>query len=162
MFRMMKVGTRLTLGFLTIVVLGIIVTSIAIYNMAQMNERAKRLYHQELLGLSYVKEANIDLIYIGRGLRRALVGSNEGTSAPDLAGTDLNPHPLGVPALREPQDARAGPRNNPRAADAHPVAARVLHGGHAQHRDRTRAEALPLPRRLCSEEGLENLVQQTF
>ena len=71
MFRMMKVGTRLTLGFLTVVVLGIIVTSIAIYNMAQMNERAKRLYHQELMGLSYVKEANIDLIYIGRGGRSA-------------------------------------------------------------------------------------------
>ena len=88
MFRMMKVGTRLTLGFLTIVVLGIIVTSIAIYNMAQMNERAKRLYHQELMGLSYVKEANIDLIYIGRALRSAMLASNEETRAKYLAVTD--------------------------------------------------------------------------
>jgi len=85
---MMKVGTRLTLGFLTVVVLGIIVTGIAIYNMAQMNERAKRLYHQELLGLSYVKEANIDLIYIGRALRSAMLASNEETRAKYLAVTD--------------------------------------------------------------------------
>jgi methyl-accepting chemotaxis protein len=88
MFQMMKVGTRLTLGFLTVVVLGAIVAGIAIYNMSQMNERAKRLYQQELLGLSYVKEANIDLIYIGRALRSALLASSEETRTKYL--TDTN------------------------------------------------------------------------
>ena len=43
MFKQMKVATRLTLGFLAIVVLGAIVAGIGIYNMTQMKERAKRM-----------------------------------------------------------------------------------------------------------------------
>jgi methyl-accepting chemotaxis protein len=77
MFHQMKVGTRLTLGFLAVVVLGAIVAGIAIYNMTQMNERAKRMYQKELLGISYVKEANINLIYVGRALRGAMLASSE-------------------------------------------------------------------------------------
>ena len=40
-----------------------------------MNERAHRLYDNELLGLSYVKEANINLIYINRAIRGAMLAS---------------------------------------------------------------------------------------
>jgi methyl-accepting chemotaxis protein len=46
MFKQMKVGTRLSLSFLAVVMLGAIVAGIAIYNMAQMNERAKLMYHK--------------------------------------------------------------------------------------------------------------------
>jgi len=73
MFQQLKVGTRLTVGFLVVVLLGGTVASIAIYNLMQMNVRAKAIYEKDLLGLSYVKEANIDLIYVSRILRSAIL-----------------------------------------------------------------------------------------
>ena len=77
MFKQMKVATRLTLGFLAVVVLGAIVAGIAIYNMTQMNERAKRMYQKELLGISYVKEADLNQVSLGRSLRGAMLASTD-------------------------------------------------------------------------------------
>jgi len=77
MFRNLKVGTRLILCFLAVALLGAIVAGIGIHNMDQMNDRAKRLYENELLGLSYVKEANINLIYINRAVRGAMLAATE-------------------------------------------------------------------------------------
>jgi len=77
MFRNLKVGTRLILCFLAVALLGAIVAGIGIRNMDQMNERAHRLYDNELLGLSYVKEANINLIYINRAIRGAMLAATD-------------------------------------------------------------------------------------
>ena len=88
MFKQMKVATRLTLGFLAVVVLGAIVAGIAIYNMTQMNERAKRLYQQELLGISYVKEADLNQVSLGRSLRGAMLASTDDQRTRMLANAD--------------------------------------------------------------------------
>jgi methyl-accepting chemotaxis protein len=77
MFHHMRVGTRLLLGFLVVILLGTIVAAVGIVSMDRMNDRAKRMYQQELLGLSYTKEANIDLIYIGRTLRNLMLASSD-------------------------------------------------------------------------------------
>jgi len=77
MFQNMKVGTRLILSFLAVALLGAIVAGIGIHNMDQMNDRAARLYRQELLGLSYAKEANINLVYINRAVRGAMMASTD-------------------------------------------------------------------------------------
>jgi methyl-accepting chemotaxis protein len=73
----MKVGTRLIAGFLSLAVLGALVALIGIFNMSRMNDSADDLYQKELLGISYVKEANINLIYIGRALRNVLLAAND-------------------------------------------------------------------------------------
>jgi methyl-accepting chemotaxis protein len=88
MFQKMKVGTRLTVGFLAVVVLGAIVAGTAIYNMTQMNERAKRMYQKELVGISTIKEANLNLIYIGRALRGAMLASTDDQRAKSLASVE--------------------------------------------------------------------------
>ena len=88
MFQQMKVSTRLTLGFLVVVALGALVAGTAIYNMTQMNERAKRMYLKELVGITHVKEANLDLIYIGRALRGAMLAATEDQRAKSLASVD--------------------------------------------------------------------------
>ncbi|WP_151633521.1 methyl-accepting chemotaxis protein [Noviherbaspirillum aerium] len=75
MFTSMKVGTRLLLGFITLTLIGAIVAGIGIYNMGQLNDKADDLYRTELLGLSYVKEANVEVMDIGRGLRSAMLSS---------------------------------------------------------------------------------------
>jgi methyl-accepting chemotaxis protein len=77
MFKQMKVGTRLILGFFVVTLLGAAVAGVGIYNMQQMNERAKQLYERELMGISYTKDANVKLIYIGRALRSAMLSSTE-------------------------------------------------------------------------------------
>ncbi|MFJ1472273.1 methyl-accepting chemotaxis protein [Massilia orientalis] len=88
MFKQMKVATRLTLGFLAVVVLGAIVAGIAIYNMTQMNERAKRMYQKELLGISYVKEADLNQVSLGRSLRSAMLASTDDQRTRMLANAD--------------------------------------------------------------------------
>jgi methyl-accepting chemotaxis protein len=77
MFNQMKVGTRLIAGFLSLAVLGAVVALIGIFNMSRMNDSANDLYQRELLGISYVKEANINLIYIGRALRNVLLAASD-------------------------------------------------------------------------------------
>jgi methyl-accepting chemotaxis protein len=88
MFKQMKVGTRLALSFLAVVALGAIVAGIAIYNMTQMNERAKRMYQKELLGISYVKEASLDQVHVGRSLRGAMLASSDEQRVQNLANVD--------------------------------------------------------------------------
>jgi methyl-accepting chemotaxis protein len=77
MLNKMKVGTRLLAGFLTLAAIGAVVALIGIFNMGRMNDSANDLYHKELLGLSYVKEANVNLIYIGRATRNVLLASSD-------------------------------------------------------------------------------------
>jgi methyl-accepting chemotaxis protein len=77
MFNQMKVGTRLIAGFLILSVLGAIVAGIGILNMSRINDRTNDLYQKELLGISYVKEANINLIYIGRAMRNVMLAATD-------------------------------------------------------------------------------------
>jgi methyl-accepting chemotaxis protein len=77
MFNRMKVGTRLIAGFLLLTLLGAIVASVGIFNMSRINDSNDTLYQRELLGISYVKEANINLIYVGRALRNVLLASSD-------------------------------------------------------------------------------------
>ena len=69
MFKQLTVRARLLIGFLLVAFLGALVAVIGIVNMAKMNHLAERAYAQDLLGISASKEANINLIYIGRALR---------------------------------------------------------------------------------------------
>ena len=77
MFNRMKVGTRLIAGFLALSILGAIVAAIGIYNMSRINDRTSRLYERELMGISYVKEANINLLLVGRAVRSLLLAATE-------------------------------------------------------------------------------------
>jgi len=88
MFKHMKVGTRLIAGFLALALLGALVAGIGIFNMSRINDSNDRLYQQELLGISYVKEANINLIYIGRAVRNVLLASTDKDRQAAIANVD--------------------------------------------------------------------------
>ncbi|MDO8439343.1 MAG: methyl-accepting chemotaxis protein [Telluria sp.] len=75
MLKNTTVGTRLQAAFILVAVLGSIVAAIGIFNMARMNAQAERAYANDLLGLSRVKEANINQVYIGRSLRNVLLST---------------------------------------------------------------------------------------
>jgi len=73
----LKVGTRLLSGFVAVSIVGAIVAGVGISNMSKINDMGDRIYERELLGLSFMKEANINLIYVGRALRGMLLASSE-------------------------------------------------------------------------------------
>ena len=75
MFKNMKVGTKLIAGFVLISVLGAIVAAIGIFNMSRIDDKASEMYHKELLGLSYIKEANVNLVYVGRARGNVLLST---------------------------------------------------------------------------------------
>lgn len=75
MLAQMKVGTKLIVGFLVLVIIGAVVAVIGIVNMGKINDMAEAMYERELIGLSHIKEANINLIYIGRARSNYLLST---------------------------------------------------------------------------------------
>ena len=73
----MKVGTKLIAGFLALALIGAVVAVIGIVNMGRINDLADAMYERELLGLSHIKEANINLIYAGRARGNFLLSTTE-------------------------------------------------------------------------------------
>ncbi|MES3020836.1 MAG: methyl-accepting chemotaxis protein [Pseudomonadota bacterium] len=66
MFANIKVSVKLIFGFLLVAAVSIVVGLVGISNASHINEMAADLYEREVLALSHIKEANIDLLYIGR------------------------------------------------------------------------------------------------
>jgi methyl-accepting chemotaxis protein len=73
----MRTRTRLLAGFAIVALLGMLVALIGIVNMARMDEQAQRAYRENLLGISSSKEATIDLVYMSRSIRGAILARNE-------------------------------------------------------------------------------------
>ena len=72
-----KIGVKLIGAFLIVSCITAMVGYLGVTNMSELNDEADKLYEQELLGLSYVKESNIQLINIGRALRNAILSSTQ-------------------------------------------------------------------------------------
>jgi len=88
MFSNTTVRARLLISFLLVAILGALVAAIGIYNMSKMNAQAERAYASDLLGISLVKEANIELIYIGRASRNVLLSTTPEQKATFKAASD--------------------------------------------------------------------------
>jgi len=70
-----KIGIRLVAAFLIVASASGIVGMVGISNAGKINDLADRMYSHDVLGVSYIKEANIDLIYIGRARGNALLAT---------------------------------------------------------------------------------------
>jgi methyl-accepting chemotaxis protein len=77
MFATMTVRARLLGGFLFIALLGALVAGVGVFNMAKMNAQAEQAYGNDLMGISSLKEANINMVYIGRDIRSRLLAQND-------------------------------------------------------------------------------------
>jgi methyl-accepting chemotaxis protein len=72
----LKVSTKLIAGFLLVAVLSAVIGGIGIWNMSVINSKAEDLYKNEAMGISHIKEANLNLIYTGRTMRALLLASS--------------------------------------------------------------------------------------
>jgi methyl-accepting chemotaxis protein len=90
MFSNVKIGVRLIGGFTLVAAISIVVGFVGISNASKINDLADRMYSRELLGLSYIKEANIDLIYIGRARSNYLLATSQEDRQSRLANIKKN------------------------------------------------------------------------
>ncbi|MBK8338217.1 MAG: MCP four helix bundle domain-containing protein [Sterolibacteriaceae bacterium] len=73
----LRIGSRLIAGFLIVAAMAVIVGLVGINGQASINEGSQALYEKELLGLSNIKEANINLIYAGRAIRNIILAPSQ-------------------------------------------------------------------------------------
>ncbi|MFY9513514.1 MAG: MCP four helix bundle domain-containing protein, partial [Rubrivivax sp.] len=85
MFKNLKIGVRLIAGFVLVAGISAVVGFIGIQNASQMNDKAEAMYNNELMGLSYIKEANINLVYIGRARSNFLLAQTQAERERHLA-----------------------------------------------------------------------------
>jgi methyl-accepting chemotaxis protein len=76
-FANLKISIKLIAAFLIVSAITGVVGYVGIVNMSKLNDAADTLYEKELLGVSYIKEANIDLVYIGRAMRNVVLSSSQ-------------------------------------------------------------------------------------
>jgi methyl-accepting chemotaxis protein len=78
MLKHFRLGTRLLLAFSTLIVFGAIVAAVGIHGLFRLHEANDALYERELLGISYLKEANINLVYMGRARAQFAHAASDG------------------------------------------------------------------------------------
>lgn len=76
MFSNMRIGPRLIGGFIVIAAMSVVVGAVGMTSASRINEYADAMYANELIGLSLVKEANIELVYIGRARGNVLLATS--------------------------------------------------------------------------------------
>jgi len=75
-FEDMKIGTKLILAFVLVSAIAAFVGYMGIRNMGKIADMASDSYQKETMGISHLKEANIDLLYISRGEKNILLAAS--------------------------------------------------------------------------------------
>ncbi|MBF0539075.1 MAG: MCP four helix bundle domain-containing protein, partial [Nitrospirae bacterium] len=76
-FYNLKTATKLITGSLTISVIAAILGIVGVINMGTMNSMTEQMYKKELMGISYIKEAKIDLVYIHRNEKNYIMAMTD-------------------------------------------------------------------------------------
>ncbi|MET3130912.1 two-component system sensor histidine kinase/response regulator [Oxalobacteraceae bacterium GrIS 1.11] len=72
----LNLRTKLILGFGLIMLVCLAAGFQGLYNQQLLSEQIEKMYDKDVLGISHVKEANVNLIYMGRALRQALLAGD--------------------------------------------------------------------------------------
>ena len=75
-FNNMKIGSKLLLGFAVVTLITAIVGIFGLYNMDTINSMANKMYENELRGISFLKEANVNIIASNRAEKNAILAAN--------------------------------------------------------------------------------------
>ncbi len=71
-----KLSTKLLIGFSVVFFIALLIGVNAIISLNKMSEQVQILYEKELLGVSHLKAANINLVYMGRSMRQMMLASD--------------------------------------------------------------------------------------
>lgn len=76
MFENMKLKTKLLAGFLSVSLIGLIISIIGIMGMSHIDKYVDKIYYKDLLGLSYIKQAQTSRLDVGRRWRDVLIAQS--------------------------------------------------------------------------------------
>ncbi|WP_016957545.1 response regulator [Catenovulum agarivorans] len=76
-----RLSTKLFFGFATLLTVVLFVGIKSISSVQQMSADTRDLYEQKLLGISHVKEANVNLILMGRSVRQMVLALDQNERA---------------------------------------------------------------------------------
>ncbi len=84
----LKLSTKLIFGLGAMMTIIVAIGVQSIYNIRLQSEQITRMYELELQGLSHIKEANIELMEMGRSLRQMILAPDAGSRAKARAALD--------------------------------------------------------------------------
>ena len=76
-FKKLSLGTKLVSAFIFVCCISIVIGVVGITNMSTISDMADRMYDRDLIGLSLVKEANINMLYIARAEKNFLLAASK-------------------------------------------------------------------------------------
>lgn len=76
-FKNLRVEVKFIAAFVLVAAIAGIVGTVGIRNMSIINAMTDVIYEKELLGLSYIKEANINLIYMARDEKNLVLSASD-------------------------------------------------------------------------------------
>ncbi len=74
-FKNMKISMKLITSFLLVSAVTALVGIVGIVNMGKMNTSIESLYQKETMGMSFIKNANVDLLFFNREQKNFLLAS---------------------------------------------------------------------------------------
>ena len=80
----MKLAQKLIGSFVMVSTIGVAVSGVGIWGMSQISQRDQMLYEKELQGISSLKQATIDMLYVGRAMRNVILAPSEERRARSL------------------------------------------------------------------------------
>jgi len=75
MLKNIKISVKLIGAFLLVCLITAVVGFMGLSSMKQLNQAADELYDKELMGISFIKEANINLLSLGRSMGNSVLAS---------------------------------------------------------------------------------------
>ena len=80
-----KLNTKLIIGFSAGVIIALVIGLNAIQGLSSLQAEMEKMYEDDLLGISYIKDANLNLIYMSRAMRHMLIAQDDATRDASLA-----------------------------------------------------------------------------
>lgn len=74
-----RLTTKLVIGFSAGLVVALVVSVNSLSSLAEIEADMDSMYANDLLGISHIKEANINLIYMGRAMRQMMIAQDDVT-----------------------------------------------------------------------------------
>jgi len=85
----MSLTTKLIMGFALGLLVAAVIGMHSLANLRTLEAEMAQIYEVDLLGISHIKEANINLIYIGRALNQMMIAQDDETLSKARARLDL-------------------------------------------------------------------------
>ncbi len=72
-----KLNTKLLIGFSAGILVALVIGLNALSSLSQLEAEMERMYETDLQGIAHIKDANLNLVYMGRAMRQMLIAQDD-------------------------------------------------------------------------------------